>query len=64
MKRQLNAYDMVTFFTVFECCGCKQLVSKEMLLNHNEITCGECDEPALFRGSNGLWYSVSGRIFP
>jgi ribosomal protein L37AE/L43A len=64
MKKQLTTDDMMTFFAVFDCCDEKQLVSREMLEKHNEITCRECDEPAMFRGRNGLWYTVSGRLFP
>lgn len=64
MKVELNQDNLLTFFAVYECCGRKQFVDRDQLMKFTEITCLECDEPVMMRGSNGLWYYVRERVFP
>lgn len=65
MRHKLTSEDMVTFFTVFTCCGLNQMVDKKSLTEEapDEINCVECGEPQMFRSVNGLWYTVHGRLF-
>lgn len=64
MKKRLTTNDLVTFFYVTTHCETKIMADEKTLKSFNEITCPECDEPLMFRGTNGLWYKVEGRIFP
>lgn len=64
MKKRLSTDDLVTFAAIVDHCGRKIVVGKSQLTEYTEITCPECDEPIMFRGSNGLWYTSGGRIFP
>jgi len=63
MKVKLTERNLVTFFTVYECCGTKQYVSAEGLKTSDEVTCCECGRPIMFRSQNGLWYCAGPRVF-
>lgn len=63
IKVPLNEENLITFFAEFNCCGLQQYLDKEGLLNYDEVTCKICSEPSMIKGSNGLWYYVSDKVF-
>lgn len=62
-KIVLGVDDMITFFSFAECCEVRQCVSESALYSETEITYPKCEEPILFRSSNGLWYRAGEMVF-
>ncbi|MBD2845990.1 hypothetical protein IDH44_12365 [Paenibacillus sp. IB182496] len=60
MRIRLDETNLATFFVVHDCCGIRQLVKEELLLELREIRCMACRRPALRRQINGDWHTTDG----
>jgi hypothetical protein len=63
IKVKLEIENISSFFVIQTHCDVKQFTTMDELKEVYEITCCECDEPLMLRGSNGLWYYLGERVF-